>query len=476
MKTVLKRKISNIILFLLFLFSTSIVWGQVSPEIQSPKKLTGNWNGVRTALVSNGINLETVYTGEFVSNLQGGIGKGSEYLDVIDFIVDIDFEELISWKGANFHTDILGIHGGNPSDYIGDFQGVSNIAASNSWKIYEIWLQKKLWENRFSILLGMYDLNSEFDVLESAGLFLNSSFGMGAEFAQSGKNGPSTFPSTALALRFKTQINEQFCFQTAVLDGAPDDKKDSWGLNCIINKQDGVLLTSEIIFTSENTTVKRFQNFSRRKQYLRRGLRFNRNRKFLGRSNHSNRRNNKTGRRYKRQTGVLSNTTKQTYSKMAIGGWYYTSDFNYIDSENSLTSQGSWGIYGLWEKSIFTKNENIQQGLSVFLRLGISDGHTNQVDAYGGSGIVYSGIFPKFFQDQIGLAVAAAHNSDDFKNEILENGEKPDSWEVNFELSYRAEINEWCSIQPDVQYIFNPGFNPTLKNTVSFGTRLEICF
>ena len=51
-----------------------------------------------------------------------------------------------------------------------------------------------------------------------------------------------------------------------------------------------------------------------------------------------------------------------------------------------------------------------------------------------------------------------------------------DNWEINIELSYRAEINEWCSIQPDVQYIINPGFNPTLKNAVVFGTRLEICF
>lgn len=475
-ETMLKRYFSNIIFLLLFLFTTPIIWGQVSPEGQSPKKLTGNWNGVRTALVNKGVILETIYTGEFVSNLSGGISNGSEYLDIVDLIFDIDFEELIHWKGANFHTDILGIHGGNPSDYVGDFQGVSNIAASNSWKIYETWLQQNLWENKFSVLLGMYDLNSEFDVLESAGLFINSSFGMGAELAQSGKNGPSTFPSTALALRIKTQINEHFCFQTAILDGVPDDKKNSWGLNCVINKHDGALLTSEIIFTHENKTVKRFQNFSRRKQYLRRGLRFNKNRKFLGRSNQSNRRNNKTGRRYKRQTVTPLNTTKQVYSKMAIGGWYYTSDFNYIESENFLRYQGSWGIYSLLEKSVFTIKENIQQGLSVFLRLGISDGHTNQVDTYCGSGIVYSGIFTKFFQDQIGLAVAAAHISDNFKNNILENGETLDSWEVNFELLYRAEINEWCSIQPDVQYIFNPGFNPTLKNAISFGTRLEICF
>ena len=39
----------------------------------------------------------------------------------------------------------------------------------------------------------MYDLNSEFYRVESGGLFLNSSFGIGPEFARSGAGGPSPF-------------------------------------------------------------------------------------------------------------------------------------------------------------------------------------------------------------------------------------------------------------------------------------------
>ena len=47
-----------------------------------------------------------------------------------------------------------------------------------------------LFGNRFSALFGRYDLNSEFYRLQSAGLFLNSSFGIGPEFSLSGQNGP----------------------------------------------------------------------------------------------------------------------------------------------------------------------------------------------------------------------------------------------------------------------------------------------
>jgi carbohydrate-selective porin OprB len=57
--------------------------------------------------------------------------------------------------------------------------------------------EKNLLDNQFSVLAGLYELNSEFYRLQSAGLFLNSSFGIGPEFSQSGLEGPSIFPSTS---------------------------------------------------------------------------------------------------------------------------------------------------------------------------------------------------------------------------------------------------------------------------------------
>ena len=74
------------------------------------------------------------------------------------------------------------------------------------------------------------------------------------------------------------------------------------------------------------------------------------------------------------------------------------------------------------------------------------------------------------------MAIAAAHNSEKFKQAILKDGERLDNWEMAIELSYRAEINGWCSFQPDLQYIINPGFNPALENAITFGIRTEICF
>lgn len=359
---------------------------------------------------------------------------------------------------------------------VGDFQGVSNIAARNTWKMYEAWMQQNFLNEKFSILCGIYDVNSEFDVVQTAGLFLNSSFGMGAEFAQSGKNGPSSFPLTSLGLRMKTQFSEHFCFQSAILDGVPDEPENNWGAKYRINKDDGALITSEIIFITEKKQGRSLPWHSKRKKIHREGRGFSKHGRLFLKSDDFRGRGQKSGNRQRKYRRLQDEKGKHSYSKLGIGGWYYTSDFENFDSVNPLQYQGSWGIYGLWEKSLFFANKNTRAGLSYFLRVGISDKNVNQVDRYIGGGIVHSGIFPQLYNDQMGVAIAAAHTSEKFKQEIIKDGEQIDNWEMAIELSYRAEICGWCSIQPDLQYIINPGFNPNLKNAVTFGFRTEICF
>ena len=56
---------------------------------------------------------------------------------------------------------------------------------------------------------------------QSGGLFLNSSFGIGPEFSQSGVDGPSIFPRTALGARVAYKPADGVVLRAAVLDGVP---------------------------------------------------------------------------------------------------------------------------------------------------------------------------------------------------------------------------------------------------------------
>lgn len=466
----IKKLIVILIIVQLYPFTDSFARAQKLAEYQQQKEFTRNQGSLRTAFQQKGIQLDAIYTGDIFSNLQGGIRRSSEYLDVVDLMLTINLDKLCHWKNATFCIDILGIHGGNPSNHVGDFQGISNIAAPNTWKIYETWFQQNLWTDKLSILMGIYDLNSEFDVIETAGLFINSSYGMGPEFSQSGKNGAPTFPYPDLSLRIKTKLTEQLIVQAAILDGVPGDPENPTGKKYMLKKGDGALFTSEIAFITDNETIKYLPQISKRKQRRRRRIGFRAFRKFFHRSGQ---------KRHRYRTSVIE-IPRQNYSKIAIGGWYYTTDFNdFLDCDeagNLIRHKGSWGIYALGEKVFLSKKDNPAKTLSAFVRLGISDKNTNRVDAYLGSGVVLSGISSKHYHDQIGCALAAVHRSDKFKKAKLKEGENSNNWEVALEFSYRTQINNWFAMQPDVQYIINPGYNPSLKNAIVFGTRLEISF
>jgi porin len=55
-------------------------------------------------------------------------------------------------------------------------------------------------------------------------------------------------------------------------------------------------------------------------------------------------------------------------------------------------------------------------------------------------------------------------------------GTPVDLAETAFELTYSDRITPWLSVQPDIQYIVNPGTHPAVDDVVVVGTRFTINF
>lgn len=423
--------------------------------------LTGDWNGARATLLKKGVRIDGLYVSDVLANITGGIRHRVNYLDIVELGFLVDPGKISGWQGATFFCDMTGSHGQDPGECVGDIQGVSNIAAQNVWRLSEGWFQQNFWNDRFSFLIGIYDLNTEFDVLESAGQFIHSSHGMGAGLAQSGKNGPSTFPCTALALRIKTRLSNQLTFQSAILDGVPEENRFGSGRMIRLSQEEGALISSELIFTGQspknrNAGIKR-KNFHRRGRFGR-ARRFQNRRRFI-----------KFRRRQRFKSPIRLKPEKST--KFVLGGWYYTARFESFESTLPATRNGSWGVYFLFEHAICRITETEPREFSYFFRAGHSDQVTNQIDGYVSGGIVFSGIFP----GQTGLAVAFAHNSGKFKHKMRQcQNQSMENREFALELSWRTEFRNWFAIQPDLQYIVNPGFQPEVKNAIVAGFRVEI--
>ncbi len=193
---------------------------------------------------AGGFDFSAEYTAEVLSVVSGGISTGSDYLDNLDLVLEIDAADL--WSEGAGRILLHGLYN-NRSNFsavrAGDLQGVSNIDADEALRLFEFWYE--LADTDWSIKTGLYDLNSEFDVNGAGAIFLNSSHGIGAEFGQTGENGPSIFPVSSLAFRVAKTIGPVTA-RAAVLDGVPGDSGDPTSNRIKLDSEEGALAVSEL--------------------------------------------------------------------------------------------------------------------------------------------------------------------------------------------------------------------------------------
>ena len=184
------------------------------------------------------------YDGAAIADVTGGLRRSSTYIGNLNWRSLVDLEQAFGWRASRFYADVLWIHGGNPDAFIGDAMGVSNIAAPPGVQIEELWIEKNIPAADLSFLIGLYDLNSEFYRVESGGLFLNSTFGIGPEFGESGIEGPSIFPRTSVGARFGWKPADDVVVRAALLDGVPLIRSD--GAYRVFQSGDGLLAVTEL--------------------------------------------------------------------------------------------------------------------------------------------------------------------------------------------------------------------------------------
>ncbi len=436
----MKRRAASIALAVILLGPGAALADGDSGPWWRAEALTGDWGGRRDRLGARGIGLEAVYTAEVFSNRSGGVSRGSEYLDNIDLILTLDAERAFGWDGTSFLLYVLGNQGGDPSDRIGDAQTASNIAAPDTWKIYEAWSEMQIGA-RLTLLTGLYDLNSEFDVIEASRMFINSSHGIGADYAQSGRNGPSIFPTTSVALRARYHPTLGFYVQGAILDGVAGDPDDPGGTQIILGEEDGLLLAGEAAWLYGAAADVPPE-----------------------------------ARRHRvRRIGRLKDWGYE--GKIALGLWSYTErSMDLLQGGGPAQRSRSRGAYLLAERQVFRHRDDPERGLDLFARFGIADSRVNRFGSYFGAGLVYTGPFPRRHADRIGLAVAAAINGGDFERAQSMAGMPVEDAEVVLELTYLAQILPWLAIQPDLQYVINPDTDPSRQDAFAAGLRVAISF
>jgi porin len=355
-------------------------------------------------------HLETSVTGDFIKNMMGGINTDFTYIGMEEIGLTLNLEDAGLWKGAEIFLHGLNTHGITPSS---DIVGDLQVSSNIESGNYTGFYQYYLQQQlgKFCFILGQHDLNSEFVGTEYGGTFVNSSFGIAPSMSL---NVPvSIYPMAAPAFIIKYEKENRHIAKLGIYDGDPGDPESNrYNLQPNISLDEGLLAIAEY---------------------------------------------------------EICHTMNELPVSFKLGTYYHTNEFiDYTDTSHSVA--GNYGLYLVSDNVLWSGFNHPHTYLGWFIQGGWAPGHINQVDYYIGSGLHLNGILPNRYHDALGVAFAYANISRHVRNlnpNIL-------TGEMAIEFTYKIHIFEHYYIQPNLQYIINPGANAELNDALVASLRFNI--
>ncbi len=451
----------RISLIILLLAAVSVQSQADEPEDKpdwAATTLTGDWGGARTTLSEAGVSLGLNYIGEAQDNVSGGLKRGTLYQGRIELVTDLDLEKIAGWEGASIHANAYNIAGHGFSTYkLGNLLDVSNIEAVHTNRLFTVWLQQNLLDDRLSIRGGQLAADDEFLISPTAGSFMNGTFGWAAIMSANLPSSGPAYPLATPGLRVQVAPTDDITVLAAAFSGDP---AGSGGDPAQIRNHHGTT------FSTNGGTF-----YLSELQYA------------------TNQGKNAAG-----LPGVFK-----------LGAWYHSGDFDdqrFGTDGLSLGDPGSngtarrhgsdYGLYGVADQRIWKEPDSEDQGINVFLRAGGVPANRNVIDLYVDGGISYKGLFSGRDEDTLGLAVAYARISGDAVDRDEDNNRLNGSngpirdYEAVIEMTYVAQMTPYWTLQPDFQYVIHPGGNVadpsdaagvrSVDNAVVIGLRTSLKF
>lgn len=192
------------------------------------------------------VQADLFYTHDYISNT-GGAKSGPRNIGALDLYFESDMSKYSSAPGElMFH--FIHINQNDTRASIGDAQTASNIDMPTQVdRVVDLWYQHNFSDN-FKALVGLHDISTEFNVTESALLFLNSSFGTTAELSIAT---PSLYPITSLGARAQYLFTDELSLKTGIYDSNPGDETTYRSFHSDIGNQNGYMQISELAHQNE---------------------------------------------------------------------------------------------------------------------------------------------------------------------------------------------------------------------------------
>ncbi len=412
----------------------------------------GDMGGLRSALGSYGTTLAIEDQENLLANVAGGVKTGATLQGETTVTLQMDTGKSLGVQNGVLTVSGLQIHGQNFSPYyLDDIQEANGDEAENSTMLLELSYDQIFPKAGLDIKLGQQSIDSDFVVCADAGVFMNTMASWPAAISDDTYAGGPVAPFAALGLRAKYQISPSWMVLGGVFDDNPMDSptdvdqadRDNEGLAFSLNT--GAFFIAEL-----------------------------------------------------QKTTTLGNDLAGSYE---VGVWYDTARFpdQHIGTDglslanpesNGIAKTGRQGpnMYGVADQTVWQQQP--ARSLNFFAIVMGAPGPQNLVSFSFTGGFTLSDPLPGRAYDTVGVDIgivtigAGARALDRDQANYSGGGYPIRSAEGLIELTYIIQATPWLSLQPDFQYIVNPGagvpdpLDPAdeLRDEVVVGTRATVTF
>jgi porin len=154
-----------------------------------------------------------------------------------------------------------------------------------------------------------------------------------------------------------------------------------------------------------------------------------------------------------------------------------------LANQPSATVQARYGIYVLGDQAIMRWGDPAdKRHLGTFASFACApDQRVNQSPYFFDAGLVAYGVLPSRPRDFAGFGVAYGSYSRDLRRaeevqELTNPAVGVQNWEMTFEWTYGCLVRPGLLVQPDMQFIINPGGNEAIPNALAIGVNVVFNF
>ncbi len=425
-----------------------------SPDWWDSGELTGDWGGVRNTIYDDGITIFANYTNNIAGNPVGGQSAGFTYCDNITFGLDLDLEKVIGWKGGRLTVSGLNRDGSNLSqENIGNQFTVQQVFGGSAVMFYALYLDQKLWDDRISVKIGRFATGDDFASSPIYWLYMNNGID-GNPQALPVNTQFSAYPWAVWAARVRVDPTPEFNGQIGVYQISNRIFDRSYhGLDWSMRSNDSILLITQIGWTP---------------QFFKRPVPAE----------------TKPAPAREAKSIVATKSAKEVTPPSDLKGlpghyWFgaYWSPWEFPQFGTTATATNSYGFYWHADQMIFQEAPGSDQGLSLWSAFVLSpQQNIAKLPFQVNGGLIYRGLIPTRDDDYACFGVVYGKFSRNYARTVAAAGQGYPDYELVLEWNYKVQLTKFAFVQPDIQWVINPGGTNRIPNALVLGAQMGVVF